>query len=117
MNYPFYNQNQQPQVSYMSTRGKDIAANYPIGPNNTIIFKDELAPCIYVKAMGFSPLEKPTFETYIREDAVNQEKTSEENTAITKIQEDIRGIIDDIDGIKKRLNNRPRRKDGEDDSQ
>ena len=117
MNYPFYNQNQQPQVSFMSIRGNEIAVNYPIAPNNTIIFRDETAPYIYVKSMGSSPLERPTFDSYVREDTISQEKTAEDTSVITKIQEDIRGIIDDIDGIKKRLNNRPRRKDGEDDSQ
>ena len=58
MSYPFYNQNQQPQVSFMSIRGKEIAINYPIAPNNTIIFRDELEPYIYVKSMGYSPLDE-----------------------------------------------------------
>ena len=119
MNYPNYYQNQQPQVSFMSIRGKDIAINYPIAPNNTIIFKDETAPYIYVKSMGFSPLEKPMMEIYKKEDLM-QEKAPEEkedNSIIQKIQTDIEGILDDIEGIKQKLNNRPRRKESEDDKQ
>ena len=107
MNYPNYYQNQQPQVSFMSIRGKDIAINYPIAPNNTIIFKDETAPYIYVKSMGFSPLEKPMMEIYKKEDLM-QEKAPEEkedNSIIQKIQTDIEGILDDIEGIKQKLNN------------
>lgn len=112
-NYPFnsyLNQNQTPQVSFMSIRGKDIAANYPIAPGNTIFFKDELAPYIYVKTMGFSPLDHPTFEQYKREDVVLPQETvsnvSNDNSSIEKIQSDIRAIMDELDGIKKKLNTR-----------
>lgn len=111
MGYPYY-QNQQPQVSFMSTRGSEMVVNYPIGPGNTIIFKDEAAPYIYVKTMGYSPVDKPIIEVYKREDPTTQE---EPDPTLAKIQEDIRGIIEDIDGIKRRL--KPRRKDGEDDPQ
>lgn len=121
MNYPNFYQNQQPQVSFMSIRGRDIAVNYPIAPNNTIIFKDEMSPYIYVKSMGFSPLEKPMMEIYKKEEPIQaQEGTSEvkeDNSTIEKIQDDIKAIIDDIDGIKKKLNTKPRRKESEDDEQ
>lgn len=121
MNYPFYNQNQQPQVSFMSIRGKEIAVNYPIAPNNTIIFRDELEPYIYVKSMGYSPLDKPVMDIYKREEPVSTQETAsnvkEDNSAIEKIQDDIKAILDDIDGIKKKLNARPRRKESDDDEQ
>ena len=74
MSYPFYNQNQQPQVSFMSIRGKEIAVNYPIAPNNTIIFRDELEPYIYVKSMGYSPLDKPVMDIYKREESIRHRK-------------------------------------------
>lgn len=118
MNY--YGQNQS-QVSFMSIRGKDIAVNYPIAPGNTIFFKDELAPFIYVKTMGFSPLDRPTLEEYRRQDSVlPQEATpnaKDDNSTIKKIQDDIKAILDDIEGIKKKLNTRPRRKESDDDEQ
>lgn len=121
MNYPNFYQNQQPQVSFMSIRGKDIAVNYPIAPNNTIIFKDEMAPYIYVKSMGFSPLEKPMMEIYKREEPIQtQEGTSEvkeDNSTIEKMQDDIQAMLCDIESIKKRLNSRPKRKETEDDEQ
>lgn len=119
MSYPFYNQNQQPQVSFMSIRGKEIAVNYPIAPNNTIIFRDELEPYIYVKSMGYSPLDKPVMDIYRREEPnLAQESTpkvKEENSIIEKIQDDIKAIFDDIEGIKKKINTKPRRKETEDD--
>lgn len=122
MNYPYYNQNQSSQVGFMSVRGKDIAVNYPIAPGNTIFFKDETAPFIYVKTMGYSPLDKPTLDIYKREDYVanpGQGPTSnkKDDSIIEKMQEDINSILDDIDGIKKRLYNRPKRKESVDDEQ
>ncbi len=122
MNYPFYNPNQQPQVSFMSIRGREIAVNYPIAPGNTIFFKDETAPFIYVKTMGYSPLDKPTLDIYKREDlsaAPVQEPVpnTKDDQIIEKMQEDINSILDDIDGIKKRLYNRPKRKESGDDEQ
>ena len=121
MSYPFYNQNQQPQVSFMSIRGKEIAVNYPIAPNNTIIFRDELEPYIYVKSMGYSPLDKPVMDIYKREEPISTQETAsnakEDNSTIEKMQDDIKAILDDIDGIKKKLNTRPRRKESDDDEQ
>ncbi len=120
MNYPsFYNQNQQPQVSFMSIRGKDIAVNYPIAPNNTIIFRDELEPYIYVKSMGYSPLDKPVMDIYRREEPNSAQKAvsvvKEDNSTIEKIQDDIKAIFDDIEGIKKKMNAKSRRKETDDD--
>ena len=119
MSYPFYNQNQQPQVSFMSIRGKEIAINYPIAPNNTIIFRDELEPYIYVKSMGYSPLDKPVIDIYRREEPnLAQESTpkvKEDNSTIEKMQDDIKAIFDDIEGIKKKIYAKPRRKELEDD--
>lgn len=122
MNYPLYNQNQTSQVGFMSVRGKDIAVNYPIAPGNTIFFKDEIAPFIYVKTMGYSPLDKPILDVYKREDytsAPAQEAASnaKNDPVIEKMQDDINSILDDIDGIKKRLYNRPKRKETADDEQ
>lgn len=122
MNYPYYNQNQTSQVGFMSVRGKDIAVNYPIAPGNTIFFKDEIAPFIYVKTMGYSPLDKPVLDIYKREDYASapvQEAASvnKDDSVIEKMQDDINSILDDIDGIKKRLYNRPKRKETADDEQ
>lgn len=116
MNYP-YAQNQS--VSFMSIRGKDIAVNYPIAPGNTIFFKDEIAPYIYVKTMGFSPLDRPTLEEYRRQDSVLPQETAsntkDDNSTIEKLQADITAILDEIDGIKKKMAPRTRKKETEDD--
>lgn len=60
-------QPQQPQIQnggLVSVRNIQEALNYPIAPGNSVMFKDENSPFIYVKTKGFSQLEEPIFEKY-----------------------------------------------------
>lgn len=60
-------QSQQPQIQnggLVSVRNIQEALNYPIAPGNSVMFKDESSPFIYVKTKGFSQLEEPIFEKY-----------------------------------------------------
>lgn len=52
------------QNSFVTVRGENEAKSYPIAPGNSITFKDETAPYIYTKTMGFSQLDRPVFEKY-----------------------------------------------------
>jgi hypothetical protein len=52
------------QNSFVTVRGENEARSYPIAPGNSITFKDETAPYIYTKTMGFSQLDRPVFEKY-----------------------------------------------------
>ena len=131
-NYSYYNQqNLQPQVGFMSVRGKDMVVNYPIAPGNTIIFKDETAPYVYIKSMGYSTLESPKLEIYKREDPIVQQQSSQntviDNSINEKLQSDIDSLYDEIEDIKKKLNsntasttttnNRTRKKGAENDTE
>lgn len=78
MQYPFYYQNMnqpqmQPQISngFVSVRNELEARNYPVAYGNSVTFKDENAPYVYTKTMGFSQLETPRFEKYklVREES------------------------------------------------
>lgn len=40
------------------------ARNYPVAPGNSVTFKDESAPYVYTKTMGYNQLETPRFEKY-----------------------------------------------------
>lgn len=53
-------------------RNENEARNYPVAYGNSITFKDENAPYIYVKTMGFSQLDRPMFEKFrlVREENV-----------------------------------------------
>lgn len=60
-------QMQQPQIQnggFIQVHNEDEARNYPIAPGNSVTFKDENAPYVYTKTMGFSQLDRPIFEKY-----------------------------------------------------
>lgn len=66
---PYQNQlQQQPQNirsgSLVSVSSEEEARMYPVGPGNSVTFKNENMPYIYTKTMGFSQLDRPTFEKY-----------------------------------------------------
>lgn len=69
---------QQPQiqnVGFISVRSAQEAFNYPVALGNSVTFKDETAPYIYVKTRGFSQLEEPVFEQFVKVE--NQQKSVE----------------------------------------
>lgn len=64
---------------FISVRGIDEARNYPVAPGNSVTFKDENAPYVYTKTMGFSQLDRPTFEVFklVKEEAPNEANTTQ----------------------------------------
>jgi len=80
---------------FVSVRSKQEALMWPIAPGSSITFKDETAPYVYTKTMGFSQLDRPQFETYrlikedepeARQNAVQQGQTPQ-STESTKTAE------------------------------
>lgn len=67
---------------------KDIAKNYPVAPGNSVTFKDENEPYIYIKTMGFSQFDKPKFEVLklVKED---NEVESNEQTEVKEEKPEI----------------------------
>ena len=64
-----YNQMQvqQPQIQssgVITVRSEAEARNYPIAPGNSIMFKAETGPYVYIKTMGLSQFDAPTFEKF-----------------------------------------------------
>lgn len=118
---PYQMYQQQNGTQIISVRSELEARNYPIAPNNSVIFKDENSPYIYIKTMGLSQFDRPTFDKFklVREDAILPQETasniSVDNSIIEKIQGDISGILDDIEGIKKKLRTPTRKKEVEDE--
>lgn len=111
-NFP---QNQQIQNGgFIPVPSEDVARNYPVAPGNSVTFKNENAPYVYTKTMGFSQLDRPIFEKYklVREeDAPNVNNSAQTapqndetyNKAIEDVKEQIKAVYEDIDDIKKRL--------------
>jgi len=64
---PVQQQTVQPQIQnggFISVANIEVARNWPIAPGNSVTFKDENAPYVYTKTMGFSQLDRPIFEVY-----------------------------------------------------
>lgn len=49
---------------FVSVRNEMEARNYPVAPGNSVMFRDETAPYIYSKSMGYSQLDTPRFDKY-----------------------------------------------------
>lgn len=60
-NYPIQ---QQYQSGLISVRNEMEARNYAIAPGNSLMFKDENGPYVYVKSMGSSQFDQPVFEKF-----------------------------------------------------
>lgn len=97
------------QNVFVPVANENVARNYPVGYGNTVIFKDENEPKIYVKQMGYSQLESPIFESYRKEENKPISNEVKERPAVSSY-DDLRAEIDDlkgqIKGIKDRLSNR-----------
>ena len=116
---PFFNQPpvqnnmqmQQPQIQNSGTiiniPSEVDARSYPVALGNSITFKDDNAPYIYTKTMGFSQFDKPTFEKYR---LVKENDNAEEENPVKfdthefdDLKEEIQDIRDEIDAIKKKI--------------
>lgn len=53
------------QGGFIGVQNENEARLYPVGPGNSVTFRDESQPnTFYTKTMGNSPLDRPTFECY-----------------------------------------------------
>ena len=90
----------------ISISDESTARSYPVAPGNSVIFKDENAPYIYTKTMGFSQFDKPVFEKYrlVKEDGeVAQEPERVDTSMIDNLKEEIVTLKDEIETIKKKI--------------
>ena len=88
-NYPYYPQQQaaptnppSQNVGFVSVRNIEEVKTYPVAPGNSVMFKDETAPYIYTKTMGYSQLDRPVIERY----RFVKENEPEEPKATQRIQ-------------------------------
>lgn len=100
---PFQQQQQQQQQiqngGFISVRNESEARSYPVAPGNSITFKDETAPYVYTKTMGFSQLDQPIFEKYklVKEEDPNNVRATVVDEAIDNaIQKKLEGQIDQL---------------------
>ena len=91
------------QNSFVTVRGENEAKSYPIAPGNSITFKDETAPYIYTKTMGFSQLDRPSFEKYklVKEDV---EEVVDNPNLIDELKSRINELNNELDELRGELN-------------
>ena len=102
---------------FVSVRNEAEARAYPIAIGNSITFKDETAPYVYTKTMGFSQLDRPIFEKYrlVKEEptesAVAMQETesgaSSMSASLESLKGEIKEIWQEIDALKKRSTQKP----------
>lgn len=110
------NQQTQPQIQnggFIQVHNEDEARNYPIAPGNSVTFKDENAPYVYTKTMGFSQLDRPIFEKYrlVKEkdiQAAQNQPVSAANSQQTNnidyaLKTDLTALQAEIDVLKQRI--------------
>lgn len=118
--YPqFYPQNPQPQMQQptqqISNSGlvpvpsEQFARNYPVAYGQSVSFRDENAPYLYTKTMGFSQLDTPRFEKYrlVKEEAETPVKEPQVNQTVNVSSDELKAEIEalkgEIEGLKKEL--------------
>ena len=109
------NQQTQPQIQnggFIQVHDENEARNYPIAPGNSVTFKDENAPYVYTKTMGFSQLDRPIFEKYrlVKEDdmptqnpPVSAEIAQQTNNIDYALKTDLTALQTEIDALKQRI--------------
>ena len=107
---PNYQMTAQPQPmqiqngGLVSVRSAQEAFYYPVALGNSVTFKDETAPFIYVKTRGFNQLEEPIFEQFQKVD--NTQKAAEpEQTTGTEyaLKSDLATLQKEIDLLKRKV--------------
>lgn len=112
--YNPYPQNyQQPMQiqdgGFVSVRNEMEARSYPVRYGNSVTFKDETAPYIYVKTMGFSQLDTPIFDKYrlVKEEPTMPNKAPETEDTYKLAFDELKGEIEtlkaDIKALKEEL--------------
>lgn len=110
---PVQTPQQTPQIQnggFVTVASELEARNYPVAPGNSVTFKDERAPYIYTKTMGFSQLDQPVFDKYklIKEDAQEikekEEEVKKENEElkeeIKRLKEELKITDEDLDELR-----------------
>lgn len=106
---PQGNTTPSPQIQnggFISVRSAKEAFDYPVALGNSVTFKDETAPYIYVKTRGFSQLEEAIFEQFQLVKVDNSQKATEPAQATDTeyaLKSDISALKEEINLLKKKV--------------
>ncbi len=109
---PNQNQYQIQNGGFICVPSEEDARRYPVAPGNSVTFKNENAPYVYTKTMGFSQLDRPLFEKFRLVKEEDTEASSEENRDVKAstsepvkylVQEDLSPLVKDIKNIQTKI--------------
>lgn len=89
------------QSGFISVMNEQEARNYPLAPGNSITFKDESGPYVYVKTMGFSQFDSPTFKKYKLTEVAEDKPEKKESEDLRKLYEELN---DKVEMLRKSIN-------------
>jgi len=96
------------QIQYSNTivpvPNESVGRNYPVGPGAGVIFRDENAPYMYSKTMGFNPLEQPVFEKYRLVKEETEEATPEPVNTMRDYESELEELRDQISELRDFVN-------------
>lgn len=94
---------------FICVPSEDEARKYPVAPGNSVTFKNENAPYVYTKTMGFSQLDRPLFEKFrlVKEEDTEEISEDSKSSAIPQkqylLQEDLDPLVKDIKSIQTKI--------------
>ncbi len=97
---------------FVSVSSEEDARRYPVAPGNSVTFKNENAPYVYTKTMGFSQLDRPLFEKFrlVKEEDVEVQEEEKSQAIASKaepikylMQEDLSPLVKDIKNIQTKI--------------
>lgn len=97
---------------FVSVPNIDVARNWAVAPGNSVTFKDESAPYIYTKTMGYNQLDTPRFERFRlvkEEDAQTYDtpKTAPETPSVElssyALKSDLDSVQAELEALKQKL--------------
>ena len=93
----------------MAIPREEDARNYPIQRGNSVTFRDENLPYIYIKTLGFGQLDLPVFEKYrlVKENAqiaqIQPEKVTDDTLPIYVTKTEFEALREDVERLRKEL--------------
>ncbi len=94
----------------ISVSNEAEAFNYPVAHGNSVTFRNDNEPFVYIKSVGFSPLDRPIFEKYKKEEVetVNNKPVMDENPIFDELRAEITTLKTELDTLKAKLKTVPK---------
>jgi hypothetical protein len=106
---------QKPQPGFVVLPTEEEALRYPVAPGNSITIKIESQPVIIEKTMGFSQFDCPQIRKYRIVEEEAPKETAPEKSDITRIDERLDRIEEELEKMKNSFPKRPVKKEVKDE--